>query len=55
MVEDAAPEAHGHLGPAQLPESIIFSQRLLDTVIDAIGVRVYYRKREKWGKGYSGY
>ena len=52
MAEDAAPETHGHLGPVQLPESIIFSQRLVDTVCDATGVRVYYRKREQWGKGY---
>ena len=52
MAEDAAPETNGHLGPVQLPESIMFSQRLVDTVFDATGVRVYYRKRETWGKGY---
>ena len=52
MAEDAAPETHGHLGPVQLPESIIFSQRVVDAVFDATGVRVYYRKRERWGKGY---
>ena len=52
MAEGVAPETHGHLGPVQLPESIIFSQRLVDTVFDATGVRVYYRTREKWGKGY---
>ena len=52
MAEDAALETHGHLGPVQLLERIFFSQRTVDTVFDATGVRVYYRKREKWGKGY---
>ena len=50
MAEDAAPETHGHLGPVQLPESIIFSQRLVDAVFDATGVRVCYRTQEKFGK-----
>ena len=53
MVEDAALVTHGHLGPVQLLESIIFSQRMVDTVFDATGVRVYYRERENWGKGDS--
>ena len=55
MAEDAAPETHGHFGPVQLPERIIFSQRMVDTVFDVTGVRVYYRKREKWGKATSGH
>ena len=49
MAEDAAPETHGHLGPVQLLERIIFSQRMVDTVFDATGVRVYYRKGARWG------
>ena len=52
MAEGAAPESPGHLGPVQLDGRITFSQRLVDYVFDAIGVRVYYRTREKWGKGY---
>ena len=52
MAEGAAPETSGHLGPVQLDGRITFSQRLVDSVFDATGVRVYYRTREKWGKGY---
>ena len=52
MADGAAPETSGHLGPVQLDGRITFSQRLVDSVFDATGVRVYYRTREKWGKGY---
>ena len=55
MAEDAAPVPHVHLEPVQLLERIIFSQGMVDTVFDATGVRVYYRKREKWGKDISGH
>ena len=51
MAEGAAPETSGHLGPVQLDGRITFSQRLVDSVFDATGVRVYYRTREKWGEG----
>ena len=50
MAEGAAPETSGHLGPVQLDGRITFSQRLVDSVFDATGVRVYYRTREKCGK-----
>ena len=52
MAEGAAPETSGHLGPVQLDGRITLSQRLVESVSDATGVRVYYRTREKWGKGY---
>ena len=55
MAEGAAPDTSGHLGPVQLDGRITFSQRLVDSVFDATGVRVYYRTREKWGKASSGH
>ena len=46
MAECAAPETPGHLGPMQLDGRNIFSQRLVESVFDATGVRVYYRTRK---------
>ena len=51
MAEGATPESTGHTGPVQLDGRILFSQRLVDSVFDATGVRVYYRTQEMLGKG----
>ena len=40
-----------HMGPADLPEGVVFSQRLSDRVFQETQVRINYRDRKQWWHG----